>query len=224
MSVEGNAGAGRGARAPRSEGTLGLVFRLVVVALVVALLIWALAQAADAGWWLAVGFFAFALVALIVTYLTGRFVPLKYLLPGLLFLIVFQLYTMAFTGFSSFTNYGTGHLDDKDSAIVAIEQASVAPVEGGREYQVVPIVKDGVVSMLIVDPDTGAVSIGTNEGVTPVPDGPGRPRGRQGRPASSGTRASTSAPSARTRTTPRNGTSSRSRWTRRRGATCGRSR
>ena len=51
-----------------------------------------------------------------------------FLLPGILFLIVFQLYTMTFTAFSSFTNYGTGHLDDKQAAITAIEGSSVVPV------------------------------------------------------------------------------------------------
>src|SRR5690349_6634569 len=170
MSTQGTADAGREVKASRPVGTAGLIVRLVVVGLDDALLIWALASSAQAQWWLAVGFFVFALVAINVTYLSGRFIPLKFLLPGVLFLIVFQLYTMAFTAFSSFTNYGTGHLDDKSAAIVAIQGSSVVPVEGGRQYAVVPIVKDGVVSMLIVDPDTGGVSIGTNEGVTPVPD------------------------------------------------------
>ena len=169
MSTQGTADAGQEANASRPAGAAGTIVRLVAVGLVDALLIWALATAATAQWWLAVGFFVFALVAINVTYLTGRFLPFKFLLPGILFLIVFQLYTMAFTAFSSFTNYGTGHLDDKQNAIVAIQGSSVVPVEGGREYQVVPIVKDGTVSMLIVDPDTGEVSIGTNEGVTPVP-------------------------------------------------------
>jgi len=169
MSGQGTADPEREAKASRSSGTVGLIVRLVVVGLVDALLIFALASTVAAQWWLAVGFFVFALIAINVTYLTGRFLPLKFLLPGILFLIVFQLYTMTFTAFSSFTNYGTGHLDDKPAAITAIEGGSVVPVEGGREYRVVPIVRDGTVSMLIVDPDTGQVSIGTNEGVTPVP-------------------------------------------------------
>ena len=76
---------------------------------------------------MAVVFFGAALVAVNVVYLTGRSLPLKYLLPGLLFLIVFQLYTMLFTGFASFTNYGTGHLDNKNAAIVALQAQSVAP-------------------------------------------------------------------------------------------------
>ena len=171
MSAEQGAVApGREASASRPRGTTGLILRLVLVALVDALLIAALANTISSEWWLAVGFFAFALVAINVTYLTGRFLPLKFLLPGLLFLIVFQLYTMLFTGVSSFTNYGTGHIDDKDAAITAIEQGNVVPVEGGREFRIAPLLRDSTISMLIVDPDTGAVSIGTDEGLTPVAD------------------------------------------------------
>ena len=142
MSEQGEADPGREAASlslPR--GPLVSSSRLVLVGLVDALLIIALASTISVEWWLAVGFFAFALVALNVTYLSGRFLPLKYLLPGLLFLIVFQLYTMAFTGYSSFTNYGTGHVDDKDAAITAIEQGSVVPVEGGREYRIAPLLQ-----------------------------------------------------------------------------------
>lgn len=170
MSGPDEAGEGREEQSSRPVSARGLILRLVLVGLVDALLIIALATTIGAQWWLAVGFLAFALIALNVTYLTGRFLPLKYLLPGLLFLIVFQIYTMVFTGFSSLTNYGTGHLDDKQAAITAIEASTVVAVDGGREYTVVPIVKDGRVSMLIVDPDTGAVTIGTNEGITPAPD------------------------------------------------------
>ena len=139
MSEQGEADPGREAAASRPRGTAGLVVRLVLVGLVDALLIIALASTISIEWWLAVGFFAFALVAINVTYLSGRFLPLKFLLPGLLFLIVFQLYTMVFTGYASFTNYGTGHVDDKDAAITAIEQGSVVPVEGGREYRIAPL-------------------------------------------------------------------------------------
>ena len=106
-------------------------------------------------------------VAVNFAYFVRGNLPLKYLLPGLVFLFVFQLYTMYFTAYSSFTNYGTGHLGDKDSSIVAIQAQNVVAVEGGPEYAVVPIVKDGVVSMLVTDPQTGVVSIATNDGTHP---------------------------------------------------------
>lgn len=160
----------REAKASRSSGTASsLIIKIVLVGLVDALLILAVAKSISFEWWLAVGFFVIALVAVNFVYFTGRALPLKYLLPGLLFLIVFQLYTMGFTLFASFTNYGTGHLGDKEASIVAIEAQSITPVPNAPEYAVVPIVKDGTVSMLITDPTTGVVSIGTNEEVAPVP-------------------------------------------------------
>ncbi len=153
----------------RSIGAGSLITKIVLVGLIDALLIVALVKCLDANWSMAVVFFAVALVAINLVYLTGRALPLKYLIPGLLFLIVFQVYMMLFTGFTSFTNYGTGHLDNKNAAIVALEAQSVTPVPDAPEYPVVPIVKDGTVSMLFTDPDTGEVFIGTNDGLETVP-------------------------------------------------------
>ena len=62
------------------------------------------------------------LVAVNFVYFTGRALPFKYLLPGLVFLIAFQFYTMVYTGYASFTNYGTNHLGDKDAAILSIQR------------------------------------------------------------------------------------------------------
>ena len=99
---------------------------------------------------------------------------MKYLLPGLVFLFVFQLYTMYFTAYSSFTNYGTGHLGDKEASIIAIQARTSSRSRGGPQYAVVPIVKDGVVSMLVTDPKTGQVSNRHQRGAHP-----GRRRRRQ---------------------------------------------
>ena len=125
MSDTATAVEEREAKASRSSGTASnLIIKIILVGLIDALLIMALAKSISFEWWLAVGFFAVALVAVNVVYFTGRAMPMKYLLPGLLFLVVFQVYTMFFTAYASFTNYGTGHLDDKSSAIIAIEPQS----------------------------------------------------------------------------------------------------
>lgn len=152
----------------RSSGTANLITKMVLVGLIDALLIWAIAQAFTAEWWPAVVFFALALVAINVVYFSKRSLPMKYLLPGLLFLLVYQLFTMIFTGYASFTNYGTGHLDSKEAAIIALEQQSVSPIPGAPEYPVVPIVQDDVIGMLVTDPTTGLASIGTSEALTPA--------------------------------------------------------
>lgn len=162
---------GREAPASRPPGAGNMLIKIILVGLIDALLIWCLAQAWTAGWWPAVVFFAIVLIAVNAIYFTKGNLPLKYLIPGLVFLVVYQLFTMFFTGYLSFTNYGTGHFDDKDAAIVAIQASNVVPVEGGQEYAVVPIEQDGTVSMLVTDPTTGNVRIGTNEGFTDVPPG-----------------------------------------------------
>lgn len=155
----------------RSLGAGALITKIILVGLVDALLILSFVRALDANWTLAAVFFAVAFVAVNLVYFTGRALPLKYLLPGLLFLVVFQLYTMVFTAYSSFTNYGTGHLDDKNAAITAIEDQSIVPVEGAPVYALVPVVQDGTVALLVTDPESGDVSLGTADGLTPVPDG-----------------------------------------------------
>lgn len=150
----------------------GLAIKLALVGMIDALLVWMLIQAWVDEWWVAVGFFIFALVAVNVVYFT-KGLPLKYLLPGLLFLLVFQVFTILLTGYSSFTNYGTGHLDDKASAINALEVRGERPVEGSADYPVVPVEQGGEVAMLVTFPEgtpsPGESFIGTNESLTPVP-------------------------------------------------------
>ena len=83
---------------PDLLGAGSLIIKIILVGLVDVFLILAMVKCIDANWSMAVIFFGVALVAVNVVYLTGRALPLKYLLPGLLFLIVFQLYMMLFTG------------------------------------------------------------------------------------------------------------------------------
>jgi arabinogalactan oligomer/maltooligosaccharide transport system permease protein len=150
----------------------GLAVKLILVGLVDALLVWALIQCISDGWTLGVGFFIFALVAVNLVYFT-KGLPMKYLLPGLMFLLVYQLFTMLLTGYTSFTNYGTGHLGSKEDAISALLSREEQPVADSLLYPVVPIEKGGTVSMLVTFPEgtpqVGQSFIGTPESLTPVP-------------------------------------------------------
>ena len=148
----------------------GLAVKLILVGLIDALLVWALIQCISDGWTWGVGFFIFALIAVNLVYFT-RGLPMKYLLPGLMFLLVYQLFTMLLTGYTSFTNYGTGHLGDKDSAISALLAREEQPVADSAAYPVVPIEKGGTVSMLVTFPEgtdqAGQTFIGTPESLDP---------------------------------------------------------
>ena len=69
------------------------------------------------------------LVALNVVYLPRRYVPMKFLLPGLFFLAVFGVYPVLYTAYASTTNYGTGFVLSKDQAIDQIQSQSIGRAE-----------------------------------------------------------------------------------------------
>ena len=69
-------------------------------------------------------------LALFFVYLQPWHIPLKYLVPGTIFLIAFQIVPVVFTFGVSFTNFGDGHRGTKDDAITAIE-AIVGPAGPG---------------------------------------------------------------------------------------------
>ena len=150
----------------------GLAVKLILVGLIDVLLIWALIQCVSDGWRLGIGFFIFALIAVNLVYFT-KGLPMKYLLPGLMFLLVYQLFTMVLTGYSSFTNYGTGHLGDQSDAVSALLSREEQPVADSAAYPVVPIEKGGTVSMLVTFPvgtdRAGQTYIGTPESLDLVP-------------------------------------------------------
>lgn len=104
-----------------------------------------------------------AAVTLIVNwiYLRKGGLPAKYLAPGVILLICFQIYTVIFSGYISFTNYGSLHNGNYEAALNATMLAAVEPVEGASEYDI-KIVKgnDGVLQFLATDFNTFKVYLG----------------------------------------------------------------
>lgn len=101
------------------------------------------------------------LVVADVIYFTKRTVPLKYIFPGLVFLLVFQLFTMAYTGYVAFTNYGTAHNLSQEQAVDAILIQNEKRVEGSPSYPLTVITNGDEVGFAIVDGDV--VKAGTAE-------------------------------------------------------------
>lgn len=76
------------------------------------------------------GFFFFVSSGLVIfVYSVSKKIPGKYLLPGVLFLCLFQIYPAFYSGFVAFTNDSNGHQISKAQAIDAIIQDSKIPVE-----------------------------------------------------------------------------------------------
>ena len=109
---------------------------------------------------------AVTLVALNVVYLPRRYVPMKYLLPGLFFLAVFGVYPVLYTAYVSTTNYGTGFVLTKDQAIDQIQSQSVGQVEEATAFDATPMRgPDGsFAGYALYDPETEELSLGTDRG------------------------------------------------------------
>ncbi len=144
------------------SGSLSVwVLKLLVLGLIDVLAIWAIVKAYDANWWPAAIFIGIIVLAMNIVYFQKGALPWKYLLPGLTFLVAFQLYPAGYTFFISFTNYGTGHLIQQDQAVAAIISQNTRPVADSPSVNVRPLEQGGEVFMLITDPETGEAFIGS---------------------------------------------------------------
>ena len=73
--------------------------------------------------------------ALLISYimLSERQYPIRWLVPGLLFLIVMVVYPIGYTFVSSFTNVGTGHMLSRQQAVDQLLGRTYTP-DGSRSY------------------------------------------------------------------------------------------
>jgi arabinogalactan oligomer/maltooligosaccharide transport system permease protein len=97
-----------------------------------------------------------------VVYLARRrFLPAKYLAPGLIFLTIFQVFVLLYTGYVGFTNYGTGHNGSKEQAVSSLLASSLVRVENSPAYPVTVVDRLGELGLLITDPDDDTAYVGT---------------------------------------------------------------
>jgi arabinogalactan oligomer/maltooligosaccharide transport system permease protein len=139
----------------------GFVVKLILMALVNALGITIILSAYNVEAWVILGGSAVLLVAADLIYFMKRTLPLKYMFPGLMFLLVFQIFTLAYTGYVAFTNYGTGHAGSQEQAVEAAMIQNERRVEDSPTYPLAVVEKDGTIGFAIND--EGFVKVGTEE-------------------------------------------------------------
>ena len=123
--------------------------------------------------WLALGVLAAATLALDLVYLwPNRAIPLKFLVPGTVFLIAFQIVPIVYNVNVGFTNWSTGHILVKSEAIEGIQRNSLQPPADGTSYVMAPARnEDGDLVLLLVDETSGTPFVGTRDGLEPLDQG-----------------------------------------------------
>ncbi len=157
---------------------VGLLVKVIALGTLNATSIWALTRLVPAGVWLGVAFVVIATVAIDIVYLSrARWsIALKYLLPGTLLLLAFQVYPVLYTAYISTTNLGTGNILDKEAAIDQVVATSVDTTGGGDgavSFAARPAqAADGTLGLLLLDErtDPPTVLVGTESGAVPAVD------------------------------------------------------
>ncbi|MBM7080942.1 ABC transporter permease subunit [Micromonospora humidisoli] len=162
----------RAARQHTPVTATGLAVKVVLLGLVAGIAIWAAFPLVAARLWVGLAILAATTAGLCYLYLTRRHIPAKYLVPGTIFLIAFQVFPVLYTASTAFTNFGDGHRGSKADAVVAIETSSVKQVPGSAEYALaIATTGDpatGPLVFLLTDPGTGRVSAGDAAGLRPL--------------------------------------------------------
>jgi arabinogalactan oligomer / maltooligosaccharide transport system permease protein len=177
--AETGAPARAGAQPPGPRGrrqrttTTGMLVKIALLGLVLAIAIFGAFPLIEQQQWLGLALLVGVTAVIFWVYLSPRRVPAKYLIPGTLFLLAFQVFPVLYTMSTAFTNFGDAHRGSKEDAIQAIEGASITKVEGSTDYRLAvategdPITGDIV--FLLTDPGTKQSQVGTSDGLEPLP-------------------------------------------------------
>ena len=132
---------------------VAIVIKYILVALAISVLLFFAQSAFASAEYEIAAFLALSIFAIAITYLTKISIPLKFFLPGLLFLAAFAigpiLYTLVMSGFQ----YQTGNYISKEQAIERVTALGVEADEAGTTFDVrVGRIDNGDVALLASDP------------------------------------------------------------------------
>jgi len=95
--------------------------KIIILGILNALAIWSvIILILDSHYWMGV-ILILGVVCINYIFLSEKAYPFRYMVPGLIFLIIMVIYPIFYTIFVSFTNYGTGHILTKEQVIEQFE-------------------------------------------------------------------------------------------------------
>jgi arabinogalactan oligomer/maltooligosaccharide transport system permease protein len=152
------------------RGKFALTLKLISLAMISAILALLAQHALAQGEYAISAFLGLSVLALNFVYLTKKYVPLKFFLPGLLFLLAFVvgpvLYTVVMSGFQ----YQTGNTLSKPEAVEQIIKTGVAKDPNQTVFDVtIGKNKDNQLSLLYLDTTKNEIAISTEKSRTVEP-------------------------------------------------------
>jgi arabinogalactan oligomer / maltooligosaccharide transport system permease protein len=99
---------------------MGIVIKIILLGLLDAAMLFAVMVLIGNEDYLFAGVVTVVTIVVNYLYLRRGNLPAKYLIPGLLFMAIFQVYVVGYSGYIAFTNYGTMHNSSKEDAVNAL--------------------------------------------------------------------------------------------------------
>jgi ABC-type sugar transport system permease subunit len=152
------------------SGTVGFILKIVFLSIVNALAVWATVVLLDHHKWRAVVVLVVATALLDAIYLFKRTLPLKFLIPGTLFLLAFHVIPVGYTINVAFTNYSTGHILSRSEAIASIQENSLTESANGASYSMTLMRDQKHRLVLALLDESGRAFLGTEAGLRRLPD------------------------------------------------------
>jgi arabinogalactan oligomer/maltooligosaccharide transport system permease protein len=157
------------------SGRTGYAVKIALLCISNALAAWAVYVLVSHHRWPAVAVLIAATALIDYVYLVPRrwTLPAKFLIPGTVFLIGFQVIPIVYTINVAFSNYSTGHILTKSQAIDAIKVNSLDQLPDSRQFDMA-VARDGGGNLVLILHDQGKggrVYVGTEKGLTPLAKG-----------------------------------------------------
>lgn len=153
-----------------SHKTPALLVKIILLGTLNAFTFWAVPILLSHRTWFFAVYFVISTIIIDYVFLSSKRIAGKYIVPGVILLILFQVYPALFTGYIAFTNYSTGHFLDKESAIKVMVSNSYELVNGNATYSM-QIAKDrvsGEITLIIRDKD-GSFLAAKKSGTSKIP-------------------------------------------------------
>jgi arabinogalactan oligomer/maltooligosaccharide transport system permease protein len=160
----------RGASAPRRLGfTWALIIKLLFLAAVNALFLAGLPSMIENKWWTGLAVTALATALIDWAFLSRRSIAAKYLIPGTIFALAFQVVPVVYSGYISLTNSSVGHRLSQEQAIAQL-QSRISNVPESTRYALTILADESdEIAFYLVD-DQGDQFLGTEDGLDAVGD------------------------------------------------------
>jgi len=94
-----------------------MIIKIILLGILNALALWAIPILWGDSQWILLGVLAISVVGIDYTFLSKKAFPLRFMLPGLLFMLVMVIFPIGYTVYVAFTNFGTGHILTKAQAV-----------------------------------------------------------------------------------------------------------